>query len=68
MSSDIIVACGLGGTGTVLEVALALKAKKAVILFGADKAGVGLFKNLSTDLAHAVASPKEAVTLIGGLL
>jgi predicted Rossmann-fold nucleotide-binding protein len=27
MSSNIIVACGLGGAGTVSEVALALKAK-----------------------------------------
>ena len=68
MSSDIIVACGLGGTGTVSEVALALKAKKMVILLGADKAGVSLFKSLSPDLVHAAAAPEEAVKLIGELL
>ncbi len=68
MSSDVIVACGLGGTGTVSEVALALKAKKTVILLGADKAGVGLFKNLAPHLVHAAASPEEAVKLIGDLL
>lgn len=68
MSSDVIVACGLGGTGTVSEVALALKAKKTVILLGADKAGVGLFTNLSPHLVHAAASPEEAVKLIGDLL
>ena len=61
MSSDVIVACGLGGTGTVSEVALALKAKKTVILLGANKAGVGLFKNLAPHLVHAVTSPEEAV-------
>jgi uncharacterized protein (TIGR00725 family) len=67
-SSDIIVACGLGGTGTVSEVALALKAKKIVILLGADKDGVGLFKSLAPHLVHAAASPEEAVKLIGDLL
>jgi uncharacterized protein (TIGR00725 family) len=68
MSSDIIVACGLGGTGTVSEVALALKAKKTVILLGANKAGVGLFKSLAPHLVYAAASPEEAVKLIGDLL
>ena len=68
MSSDVIVACGLGGTGTVSEVALALKAKKTVILLGADKAGVGLFTNLAPHLVYAAASPEEAVKLIGDLL
>ena len=65
---DVIVACGLGGTGTVSEVALALKAKKTVILVGADKAGLGLFKNLAPHLVHAADSPEEAVKLIGDLL
>jgi len=46
----------------------ALKAKKTVILLGADKAGVGLFKNLAPHLVHAAASPEEAVRLIGDLL
>ena len=68
MSSDIVVACGLGGTGTVSEVALALKAKKIVILLGADKDGVGLFKSLAPHLVYAAASPEEAVKLIGDLL
>ena len=39
-----------------------------VILLGADKAGVSLFKSLSPDLVHAAASPEEAVKLIGELL
>ena len=34
-SSQVIVACGLGGSGTVSEVALALKAGKEVVLLGA---------------------------------
>src|SRR5512138_1256253 len=34
LSSQVIVACGLGGSGTVSEVALALKAGKEVVLLG----------------------------------
>lgn len=68
MSSDVIVACGLGGAGTVSEVALALKAKKGVILLDAGKAGVGLFKDLAPGLVHAASSPEEAVQLIMDLL
>jgi hypothetical protein len=45
-----------------------LKAKKTVILLGADEAGVSLFKNLAPHLVHAAASPEEAVKLIGDLL
>ncbi|MFO0775222.1 MAG: hypothetical protein U0172_11225 [Nitrospiraceae bacterium] len=68
MSSDVIVACGLGGAGTVSEVALALKAKKGVILLDAGKAGIGLFKDLAPGLVHAANSPEEAVHLIMQLL
>lgn len=68
MSSDIIVACGLGGAGTVSEVALALKAKKHVILLDAERTGAGLFRNLAPELVHAVTSPEEAVQMIKNLL
>jgi hypothetical protein len=47
---------------------LALKARKTVILLGANKAGVNLFKNLAPHLVHAVTSPEEAVKLIADLL
>src|SRR5918994_1410733 len=36
LTSDVIVACGVEGPGTVSEVALALKAEKPVILLGAS--------------------------------
>lgn len=68
MSSDVIVACGLGGTGTVSEVALALKAKKTVILLDADQSEVGLFKNLAPALVFSAGSPEEAVKRIMELL
>jgi hypothetical protein len=39
-----------------------------VILLGADKAGVGLFKNLAPHLVHAAATPEEAVKFMIDLL
>jgi uncharacterized protein (TIGR00725 family) len=68
MSSDVIVACGLGGSGTVSEVALALKAKKTVILLDADQSEVGLFRNLAPELVFSATSPEEAVKRIMDLL
>ena len=34
LSSDVVISCGVGGAGTASEVALALKAKKHVVLLG----------------------------------
>jgi uncharacterized protein (TIGR00725 family) len=46
LSSDVIVACGVEGPGTVSEVALALKAGKPVILLGAAAAARTFFRGL----------------------
>jgi uncharacterized protein (TIGR00725 family) len=43
-SSQVIVACGLGGSGTVSEVALALKAGKEVVLLGGDAGRGNIFQ------------------------
>jgi hypothetical protein len=59
-----VVACGLSGSGTVSEVALALKAGKPVILVGASKIEAEFFKRLGRRLVAAVETPEEAVNLI----
>lgn len=64
MSSHVVVACGLGGSGTVSEVALALKSGKPVILIGAIPAEVKFFRRLDRRLVAAVETPEEAVNLI----
>ncbi len=64
MSSNVIVACGLTGAGTVSEVALALKAGKPVILVGATPAEAKFFKKLGGRLVAAVDNPEEAITLM----
>jgi uncharacterized protein (TIGR00725 family) len=64
LTSQVVVACGLGGSGTVSEVALAVKAGKPVILVEASSADVAFFRKLGKRLVAAVASPEEAIALI----
>jgi uncharacterized protein (TIGR00725 family) len=46
LSSDIVIACGMG-TGTASEIALALKANKQVILLNAGAIAIDFFHMLS---------------------
>jgi uncharacterized protein (TIGR00725 family) len=64
LTSQVVVACGLTGSGTVSEVALAVKAGKPVILVEASPADVAFFRKLGKRLVAAVASPEEAIALI----
>ena len=64
LSSEVIVACGLGGSGTVSEVALALKAGKQVVLLGATPVEEKLFKKLGGRLISSVQTPEDAINAI----
>ncbi len=64
LTSDVVVACGLSGSGTVSEVALAVKAGKPVILVAANPAEVAFFRKLGKRLVSAASSPEEAIELI----
>jgi uncharacterized protein (TIGR00725 family) len=64
LSSQVIVACGLGGSGTVSEVALALKAGKDVVLLGASPVEEKFFKNLGGRLVSTAQTPEDAINLI----
>lgn len=64
LTSDVVVACGLTGSGTVSEVALAVKAGKPVILVDATPADTTFFRKLGKRLVSAAASPEEAIELI----
>jgi uncharacterized protein (TIGR00725 family) len=65
LTSDVVVACGVEGPGTISEVALALKAEKPVILLGASAAARELFASARgrACLLHAV-DASEVVRLI----
>lgn len=60
LSSDVIIACGMG-TGTASEIALALKANKQVILLNASAESKLFFKTLAADRIFVVNNVGEAV-------
>jgi len=65
LSSDIVVACGRLGPGTASEVALALKARKTVILLSSPDTAYAFFKDLGT-VIRATTAP-EAIAAIKAL-
>lgn len=65
LTSDVVVACGVEGPGTVSEIALALKAEKPVILLAASPSARAFFGALRTSgrLLEA-ATPADTVGLL----
>lgn len=62
LTSDVIVACGMG-PGTASEIALAIKAQKLVILLGLDKEQFNFFKRF-TDNIYTADNPEDVITII----
>jgi len=60
LSADITIACSINDPGTASEVALALKAKKPVILLGAGMSALDFFGTMGKGLIHVAASALEA--------
>lgn len=63
LSSDVVVACGLG-TGTASEVCLALKAGKQVVLLGIPNQDYEFFGRLGGDKVFGAATPAAAESAI----
>ncbi len=66
LSSDVVIACGMG-TGTASEIALALKAEKKVILLSNHKESKVFFQNLAPTNILIAESPQIAINLIKNL-
>jgi uncharacterized protein (TIGR00725 family) len=66
LSSNVVVACGASGAGTVSEIALALKASppKQVILLTDDAEAITFFKRLDAGMVSVARTPVEAVKRI----
>jgi uncharacterized protein (TIGR00725 family) len=64
LSSDVVVACGSGGAGTVSEIALALKAQKFVILLNGNDIAQKFFKQLGNENLFTVQTPEEVIDTI----
>lgn len=67
LSSDVIIACGMGA-GTASEVALAIKDQKYVILLTDDQEGNRFFQKLDPIRVFVVNSSSEAITKVEVLL
>ena len=67
LSSDVVVACGMG-TGTASEVTLALKANKPVILLTDHQESLLFFQSLSTDNIFLATSPEVAIHFVKEVL
>jgi uncharacterized protein (TIGR00725 family) len=69
LSSDVVVACGVEGSGTASEVALGLNAAKPIILLGAAPAASAFFQGIRRDRQLLEAdSASETVRLIEEVL
>lgn len=67
LSSDAIVACGMGA-GTASEIALALKGNKQVILLNEERESKVFFKNLSKDSIYIANTPIQAIDIVREVL
>lgn len=67
LSSDLIIACGIGA-GTISEIALALKANKKVILLNKNKISESFFTALSPQNIFIAKSPEDAIKVAKDLL
>ena len=67
LSSDVIIACGIG-LGTLSEIALGLKSNKPVILLSECQEAQQLFKRLSPDLTLIAVDIEQTIQLIKNIL
>jgi uncharacterized protein (TIGR00725 family) len=67
LSSDVIIACGMGA-GTASEVALALKANKPIVLLHDNLETQRFFASLSPKTVFIAHSPQKAIAFVQDLL
>ncbi len=67
LSSDVVIACGIGKSGTASEIAHALKVGKPVILLCPSKEAETFFRSMEENLLVAT-SPQEAMALTKKIL
>jgi uncharacterized protein (TIGR00725 family) len=67
LSANACVVCGMNA-GTASEVALAIRAKKPVVLLRADEVTSKFFRALDGEVVHAAMSAGEAIEMLRGVL
>jgi hypothetical protein len=67
LSANACVVCGMNA-GTASEVALAIRAKKPIVLVRADETSAKFFRMLDGDLVRVAMSAGEAIETLRGVL
>ena len=67
LSANAFGVCGMNA-GTASEVALAIRAKKPVILLRSDETTAKFFRGLDADVVRVAMSAGEAIEMLRGLL
>jgi uncharacterized protein (TIGR00725 family) len=67
LSSDVVIACGFGA-GTASEIALALKARKPVILLNPNQQTQAFWMNLASGNLFIAKTPIEAIEISQSIL
>src|SRR6185503_17146806 len=67
LSAHACVVCGMNA-GTASEVALAIRAKKPIILVRADEIASKFFRSLDAEVVRSAMSAGEAIEMLRGLL
>ncbi len=67
LSSDVVIACGMG-TGTASEVALALKGNKKAVLLSDNPESQLFFKSLAAENLLIAKTPSDAVEIVKKVL
>jgi len=67
LSSNACVVCGMNA-GTASEVALAIRAKKPIVLLRADETTAKFFRSLDADIVRVAMSAGETIEMLRGVL
>lgn len=67
LSSDMVIACGMGA-GTASEICLALKSNKKVILLSVDQESQNFFQKLASENVYFVDDAENAMATIKEIL
>jgi uncharacterized protein (TIGR00725 family) len=68
LSSDVVIACGKAEAGTLSEIALALKARKPVVLLTEDEEAQRFLERTGRGLLRTATSPEEAMIVTRDLV
>jgi len=67
LSSDVVIACGMG-PGTASEIALAIKARRKVILLNDSSESKDFFRSLSGETVVVAETPRQVMEAVKKLL